>query len=158
MTGAAVQARGDVQGEGKEERSLEEWLALIAKEEAAGDGAAEAALLQEFLDWERLSSTAPNGKWRGANSRKWGKVGIEMRLTGNVPCTEGPVTELGQMICKFVDIVEERPAVRVDGISDGPSTSASNDGAERVRLLPGARLRPHAALARAARVLLRAAT
>jgi hypothetical protein len=101
-----------VQGgnDAKDEKSLEEWLAYIAREEVGGDAAAEAALLREFQEWESLSKTAPNGKWRGANSRKWGKVGIEMRLTGNVPCTDGPVTELGKMVCKFIDIVDEQPA------------------------------------------------
>jgi hypothetical protein len=84
------------------------WLAMIAMEESHGDATAQAEMLKSFMEWEALSQTAPNGKWRGANRRKWGKVGIEMRLTGNVPCTEGPVTHLGRMICKFVDIVGER--------------------------------------------------
>jgi hypothetical protein len=122
--------------ETKEERSLEEWLAVMAKKEANGDAHAEAELLKDFLEWERLSNTAPNGKWRGANSRKWGKVGIEMRLTGNVPCTEGPVTELGRMICKFVDIVGVQPEHVGRGTTGSdaslPSTSMSNDAADQV--------------------------
>lgn len=104
----------EVQGEAKEERSVDDWMIMIAREEAGGDAAAEAELLAEFRDWEARSKCAPNGKWRGANSRKWGKVGIEMRLTGNVPCTEGPETQLGRIICKFVDIVDERPAACSD--------------------------------------------
>eukprot|EP00892_Ulva_mutabilis_P001260 jgi/Ulvmu1/11134/UM071_0017.1 len=91
----------------KDEWSLEDWVARIAREEAAGSAdVAEVALREEFLDWETRSKSAPNGKWRGANSRKWGKVGIEMRLTGSVPRTAGPVTQLGRMVCKFVDVVE----------------------------------------------------
>lgn len=90
----------------KDEWSLEDWVNRIAREEAPGSEAAEAALRAEFLDWETRSKSAPNGKWRGANSRKWGKVGIEMRLTGSVPRTDGPVTQLGRMVCKFVDVVE----------------------------------------------------
>lgn len=90
----------------KDEWTLEDWVTRIAREEAAAGDANEAALREEFLDWETRSKSAPNGKWRGANSRKWGKVGIEMRLTGSVPRTEGPVTQLGRMVCKFVDVVE----------------------------------------------------
>ena len=90
----------------KEEHALEDWVALIAREEAAGNAAIESQLRKEFLQWETRSKRAPNGKWRGANSRKWGKVGIEMRLTGSVPRTEGPQTLLGKMVCKFVDVVE----------------------------------------------------
>lgn len=90
----------------KDEWSLEDWVNRIAREEAASSERGEAALRAEFLDWETRSKSAPNGKWRGANSRKWGKVGIEMRLTGSVPRTEGPVTQLGRMVCKFVDVVE----------------------------------------------------
>jgi hypothetical protein len=81
-------------------------VALISREEAAGDEALESKLRDEFLHWETRSKCAPNGKWRGANSRKWGKVGIEMRLTGSVPRTNGPQTLLGKMVCKFVDIVQ----------------------------------------------------
>lgn len=85
---------------------MEDWVALIAREESAGDDAVEVRLREEFLYWETRSKCAPNGKWRGANSRKWGKVGIEMRLTGSVPRTLGPQTLLGKMVCKFVDVVE----------------------------------------------------
>ena len=66
----------------KEEHTLEDWVSLIAREESAGNTTAESELRDEFLRWETRSKSAPNGKWRGANSRKWGKVGIEMRLTG----------------------------------------------------------------------------
>jgi hypothetical protein len=130
-----MQAR-DSGTEDKEERSLEEWVAVIAKKEADGDAVAEEHLLHDFLEWERLSNSAPSGKWRGANSRKWGKVGIEMRLTGSVPRTEGPVTELGRMICKFVDVVDVQEEHVERGTSGsgatGPSASASNDAAEPV--------------------------
>ena len=94
----------------KEEHTIEDWVSLIAREEASGDAAKEAALREEFLQWETRSKAAPNGKWRGANSRKWGKVGIEMRLTGAVPRTNGPQTLLGKMVSKFVDIVELQPS------------------------------------------------
>ena len=86
-------------------------------------------LVQEFQDWEALSRSAPNGKWRGANSRKWGKVGIEMRLTGNVPCTPGPVTELGKMVCKFVDIVDEVPPGSAQAAAFAASAAAAAPGA-----------------------------
>lgn len=91
----------------KQELSLEGWLATIASEEASTSNEDEHALLQEFTEWEALSKLAPNGKWRGANSRKWGKVGIELRLTGNVPSTMGPFTQLGALVCRFIDIVED---------------------------------------------------
>lgn len=90
----------------KDEWTLDDWVGRIAREEGGGCEETEAALRAEFLDWETRSKSAPNGKWRGANSRKWGKVGIEMRLTGSVPRTNGPVTQLGRMVCKFVDVVE----------------------------------------------------
>lgn len=90
----------------KEEHSLEDWVSLIAREESAGNPAIEMQIREQFLLWETRSKCAPNGKWRGANSRKWGKVGIEMRLTGSVPRTKGPQTLLGKLVCKFVDVVE----------------------------------------------------
>ena len=30
-----------------------------------------------------------------------------MRLTGNVPSSSGPITELGRLVCKFIDIIED---------------------------------------------------
>jgi hypothetical protein len=100
----------------KEEHTLEDWVGLIAREEAAGNEVLEASLREDFLHWERRSKSAPNGKWRGANSRKWGKVGIEMRLTGSVPRTQGPATRLGKMVCKFIDVVEVK---RCHDVTDG---------------------------------------
>lgn len=100
-------------------------MALIAREEGRGDDTVEARLREEFLHWETRSKCAPNGKWRGANSRKWGKVGIEMRLTGSVPRTEGPQTQLGKMVCKFVDVVELKDCAA--GILGGKLSSSSPD-------------------------------
>ena len=97
-------------------------MALIAREESAGDAIAESKLREEFFLWEARSKSAPNGKWRGANSRKWGKVGIEMRLTGSVPRTRGPQTHLGKMVCKFVDVVELKDC------RDGREMGLTQDG------------------------------
>ena len=119
----------------KEEHTLEDWVSLIAREESAGNTTAESELRDEFLRWETRSKSAPNGKWRGANSRKWGKVGIEMRLTGSIPRTQGPQTHLGKMVCKFVDVVELKDCragrergLTLDGVTPETSTSlaASN--------------------------------
>jgi hypothetical protein len=104
--------------EGKDDRTLEDWIAFIAREESIGSSAEEHALFEEFMAWETKSRSAPNGKWRGANSRKWGKVGIEMRLTGSVPRSRGPVTALGCMVCKFVDIVDTDGCVSTDDCKD----------------------------------------
>jgi len=60
------------------------------------------AVIDAMLAWEAQAPRA--GKWKGVNARQWGKVGIEIRLTGQSR-HEGPVTAVGEQVARFADIV-----------------------------------------------------
>jgi hypothetical protein len=71
--------------------------------------------VQAMLSWEQ--QIPPGGKWKGVNARQWGKVGIEVRLTG-ICRYSTPVTEVGKQVAVFADMVEvETPPVLRDSDS-----------------------------------------